>query len=85
MEKIGRSKSTALSLIISGGCCLISAILTSFPSMVVLSTITFLLGKLGVTWTFGNVYVYTSGKNFSKNFKYTAHNGASSTQKVHFG
>ena len=61
MEKIGRSKSTALSLIISGGCCLISAILTSVPSMVVLSTITFLLGKLGVTWTFGNVYVYTSG------------------------
>ena len=62
MEKIGRSKSTALSLIISGACCLISAILASTPSMVVLSTITFLLGKLGVTWTFGNVYVYTSGK-----------------------
>ena len=66
MEKIGRSKSTALSLIISGACCLISAILASTPSMVVLSTITFLLGKLGVTWTFGNVYVYTSGRNLVK-------------------
>ena len=65
MEKIGRSRSTALSLLIGGSCCILSAILTSLNTgsdiITVLITITFLLGKLGVTWTFGNVYVYTSG------------------------
>ena len=63
MERLGRRKSTALSLIIGGGSCLLSAILSLYQKVefiTALSTLTFLLGKLGVTWTFGNVYIYTS-------------------------
>ena len=60
MEKFGRRKSTALSLFLGSFCCLISAILTNYSNLTILTTITFLLGKLGVTWTFGNIYIYTS-------------------------
>lgn len=63
MERLGRRKSTALSLLIGGGSCLLSSILSLFQQVnfiTTLATITFLLGKLGVTWTFGNVYIYTS-------------------------
>ena len=64
MEKIGRRKSTALSLFVGGICCLISCALVEHQNSAakVIMTITFLLGKLGVTWTFGNIYIYTSGK-----------------------
>jgi len=62
MEKIGRKKSTALSLLIGGGCCLISSAFVGHQNSAAktIMTITFLLGKLGVTWTFGNIYIYTS-------------------------
>ena len=63
MEKLGRRKSTALSLFIGGGSCLLSSILSLYQKVSFINTlaiITFLLGKLGVTWTFGNVYIYTS-------------------------
>ena len=67
MEKIGRKKSTALSLLIGGGCCLISSAFVGHQNSAAktIMTITFLLGKLGVTWTFGNIYIYTSGNMFS--------------------
>ena len=67
MEKIGRKKSTALSLLIGGGCCLISSAFVGHQNSAAktIMTITFLLGKLGVTWTFGNIYIYTSGNIFS--------------------
>jgi OCT family organic cation transporter-like MFS transporter 4/5 len=62
MEKMGRKKSTSLSLLIGGVCCILSAVLVEYGNSVqALGTATFLLGKLGVTWTFGNIYVYTSG------------------------
>ena len=67
MEKIGRKRSTALSLLIGGGCCLISSAFVGHQNSAAktIMTITFLLGKLGVTWTFGNIYIYTSGNMFS--------------------
>ena len=61
MERMGRRISTALSLILGGACCIATAILATYaPTQHLLMTITFLLGKLGVTWTFGNIYIYTS-------------------------
>lgn len=49
---------------ISGGiCCAASSVLSDFDQkgpFLALTTVSFLLGKLGVTWTFGNIYVYTS-------------------------
>ena len=76
MEKMGRRKSTALSLCIGGICCLLSAILVQYEGngtvVRTFMTITFLLGKLGVTWSFGNIYIYTSGKReLIKNFYQT--------------
>ena len=58
-----------LSFNIGGLCCIISAILAEYDengTLKSLLTLTFLLGKLGVTWTFGNLYIYTSGTDLFK-------------------
>lgn len=64
MERYGRRKSTAFSLVLGGVCCIISAITVNYEAtegfLKIVMTITFLLGKLGVTWTFGNIYIYTT-------------------------
>ncbi len=57
MECMGRMKSTALSLVICSLSCYLSAVGHAVSA---LETVAFLMGKLAVTWTFGNIYVYTT-------------------------